>query len=138
MKPGPPDYIKFTRQNTQSSDCVVATLAMMFAIPYEESLAACVSVNPEVLEEGMTWPDIKDTAEDLGGEVRLVRRGRYDINTATGLLNVKRTGEDHIVLLWEGRIIEGNGEFWRHPSQYLRHYKYKPYSLMVITKNGQA
>lgn len=131
--PLPPAYVKFMRQNTVSHDCVIASLAMLFGVNYEESLAACVLANPHVLEEGMTWAQARRAAEELGGEVRLVPRGRYDIDEATGLLNVKSRSEDHAVFLWAGRIVEGNGEFWLDPDDYLRHYKYRPYSLMVRT-----
>jgi hypothetical protein len=68
---------------------------------------------------------------ELGVDVKLVQRGRYDIEEATGLLNVQGRHEDHAVLLWAGRIVEGNGEMWLEPESYLRHYKYKAHSLLV-------
>jgi hypothetical protein len=63
--------------------------------------------------------------------VRLIRRGRYDIEEATGLLNVRNAKEDHAVFLWAGRIMEGNSEGWLEPEDYLRHYKYRAHSLLV-------
>jgi hypothetical protein len=131
--PLPPAYIKFMRQNGSNPDCAVSSLAMLFGVNYEESLAACVQANPDVLEDGMTWQEMRQAAALLEGEVELVPRGRYDIEEDTGLLNVKNGVEDHAVLLWAGRIIEGNGEMWLEAADYLRHYHYQPYSLLVRT-----
>ena len=130
-EPLPPNYLKFTRQNGMNGDCAIAALAMLCGMNYEETLAACVLVQPAVLDSGMTWPDFRKAADAMGCDVKLLRRGRYDLDEATGILNVQRKGEDHAVFLWEGRIIEGNGEMWLYPDQYLAHYKYRPYSLLV-------
>jgi hypothetical protein len=120
-EPLPPAYIKLQRQNGQNPDCAVASMGMLFGVNYE------------VLEEGMTWAQMREAADLLGGSVKLLPRGRYDIEEATGLLNVKNGVEDHAVLLWAGRIVEGNGELWLEPDDYLAHYKYQPYSLLVRT-----
>jgi hypothetical protein len=132
-EPLPPAYIKFMRQNTMNMDCAVASLAMLFGVNYEESLAACVQACPHVLDHGMRWTEIREAADILGGHAKLLQRGRYDIEEATGLLNVRNGAEDHAVLLWEGRIVEGNGELWLDPDEYLKHYHYQPYSLLVRT-----
>lgn len=132
-EPLPPAYIKFQRQNGHNPDCAVASLAMLFSVNYEEALAACIQANADVLEHGMTWSEMREAADILGGQVKLLRRGQYDIEEATGLLNVKNGVEDHAVLLWAGRIVEGNGELWLDPDDYLRHYKHQPYSLLVRT-----
>jgi hypothetical protein len=133
-EPLPPAYIKFARQNGVNADCVVAAISTLFCVTYEEALAACLVAQPDVLESGMSWPDVIAAVEELGAEARLVRRGRYDIEEATGLLNVKNTKEDHVTVLWAGRIVEGNGELWLFPDDYFGHYKYRPYSLLVRTK----
>jgi hypothetical protein len=133
-EPLPPAYIKFMRQNTVNSDCVVSALAMLSGVTYEVALAACVIVKPDVLEQGMgRWENVKRAASILAQTTRVVPRGRYDLDEDTGLLHVKSRKEDHVVLLWAGRIIEGNGELWLDPDDYLRHYNYQPYSLLVRT-----
>lgn len=133
-EPLPPSYIKLVRQNGFNTDCCVATLAVLFSMNYEEALAACVVSQPGVLDIGMTWTEIRRVADALGGVVKLIRRGFYDLDEATGILNVKNGQEDHVVFLWAGRIIEGNGEMWLDAEEYLRHYNYKPYSLLVRTE----
>jgi hypothetical protein len=130
-EPLPPAYVKLTRQNGTNRDCAVASLSMFCCVNYEEALAACVLAQPAVLDCGMTWPEIRKAADILGADVKLVRSGRYDIDEATGLLNVRGRRDDHAVFLWEGRIVEGNGELWLEPSEYLRHYKYRAHSLLV-------
>lgn len=104
---------------------------MLFGVNYEESLAACVIVVPSVLHYGMSWSEARKAARKLGGETKLLRRGRYDVEEDTGLLNVRKSGHDHAVFLWAGRVIEGNGEMWERPADYFAHYKYQPYSLLV-------
>lgn len=130
-EPLPPSYIKAVRQNGFNRDCTLATIATLAGVNYEEALAACVTIQPQVLEMGLSWPQIRRACESLGLDCALKRRGYYDIEEETGILNVKNRKEDHVVFLWAGRIIEGNFECWLEPEDYLRHYHYKPYSLLV-------
>ena len=130
-EPLPPSYIKAVRQNGFNRDCTIATIATLAGVNYEEALAACVQVQPEVLAVGLTWSQIRRACDVLGLQCELKRRGYYDIEEASGILNVKNRKEDHVVFLWAGRIIEGNFECWLEPEDYLRHYNYKPYSLLV-------
>lgn len=130
-EPLPPSYIKAVRQNGFNRDCTVATIATYACVNYEEALAAAVIVQPEVLESGMTWVEIRRACDVLGLQCALQRRGYYDIEEDTGILNVKKRNDDHVVFLWAGRILEGNSEQWLDPEEYLRHYGYKPFSLLV-------
>lgn len=130
-EPLPPSYIKAVRQNGFNRDCGVATIATLGGVNYEEALAAAVQVQPDVLDIGLTWGEIRRACEVLGIECVLKRRGHYDIEEDTGILNVKNRKEDHVVFLWAGRIIEGNFECWADPDEYLRHYHYQPQSLLV-------
>jgi hypothetical protein len=129
--PLPPSFFRLIRQNSFNADCTVAALAMMFSVSYEESLAACLLVAPEVLDKGMVWNRVKQAAEALGGELKLLPPGKYDVEDATGLLIVENRKEAHAVYLWAGRIMEGNGEGWLEPEDYFKHYKWKPRALYV-------
>lgn len=128
-----PFYFKAVRQNGLNRDCTVATIATFAGLNYEEALAACVQVQPEVLSTGMTWPEVREVCDRVGIDTVLKRRGFYDIEEDTGILNVqnKRRKDDHVCFLWAGRIIEGNFEGWLDPEEYLRHYKYTAYALLV-------
>jgi hypothetical protein len=127
----PPFYLKAMRQNGHNADCAVATIATLCGINYEESLAACVTVAPDVLLFGMTWPEIRKACEALGVETTIKRAGRYDISEDTGILHVRKPKVSHVVFLWAGRIIDGNMEMWLEPDDYLRHYKWTAQSLLV-------
>ena len=130
-EPLPPSYIKAVRQNGLNRDCTIATIATLAGVNYEEALAAAVQVKPDILEIGMTWSEIRKTCDALGLDCKLKRRGAYDIEEDTGILNVTKANEDHVVFLWASRIIEGNFEMWEDPHDYLRFYKYRPASLLV-------
>jgi hypothetical protein len=61
---------------------------------------------------------------------------KYD-DDATGILHVSRVAlglgqpSEHVVLLWEGRVIDGNGELWSDVDLYLKHYGWEAKALMV-------
>jgi hypothetical protein len=59
--------------------------------------------------------------------------GEYDLSDATGVLSVRfRKGANwHVVMLWAGRVIDGNGEHWLDPDDYFAHSGGKPAELLV-------
>jgi hypothetical protein len=111
---------------------------MIAGVMYEDALLAAAKVNPTVLQSGMTWPQIRAAARRLGLKTKTV--SRFD-DDATGILHVSRVAlgagdpSEHVVLLWEGRVIDGNGEMWRDLDDYLRHYGYEAKSLMVAAED---
>lgn len=130
-EPLQPSYIKAVRQNGLNRDCAVATIATLAGVNYEEALAACVTVRADMLDRGLTWPEIQRSCDELGIDYVLKRRGRYDLEEDTGILNVQNAKEDHVVFLWAGRVIEGNFEMWLDPEEYLKQYKYRAGALLV-------
>lgn len=132
MKPAVPHIVKFVRQSGDYADCGVSTLAMLAGVPYEAALAAVLTYEPAVLENGVCWTELRKAARFLGVSTQLLRS--YDIEEATGILGLKaekKRGEDHFTFLWEGRIIDGNGEMWKEPADYFRQYKFRPTWLLV-------
>jgi hypothetical protein len=129
----PPSMVRLVRQTGIESDCVVAALASLTGLTYTQALVHCAAVNPGVLESGMTWKDTRKAARRAGIRTRV--RRRFDMTDETGLLCVRRQKnghlEEHVVLLWEGRLCDGNGELWLDPDQYFAQYGYKPTSLLV-------
>jgi hypothetical protein len=129
-----PTLVRFVRQSGFHGDCGVATLGMLGGCVYEDALAAVVRYQPAALHAGLTWPQMRRAAKRLGLSTRLLRR--YDIDEATGILNVMDAqGEEHFVFLWEGRIVEGNGELWLFNSDYLKHYGYTAKALLVARED---
>jgi hypothetical protein len=133
-----PSLVRFVRQSGHHGDCSVSTLAMLAGVMYEDALLACGKVNPRVLEQGMTWHQIRAAAKRLGLKVRTIHK--YD-DDATGILHVSRVAlglgqpSEHVVLLWEGRVVDGNGELWAEVSDYLRHYGWEAKALMVACED---
>jgi hypothetical protein len=125
-----PAMVRFVRQSGHHADCGVATLAMLAGVLYEDALAATLCAQPSVLQLGLTWSELRKAATALGVKTRLLRK--YDLEEATGILNVVKAHDDeHFVLVWEGRIVDGNGELWRDPADYLSHYGYQPRALLT-------
>lgn len=131
----PPLMLRLVRQNGQEPDCVVASLASLLGLTYNDALLHCAKANPDVLTLGMNWKDTQKAAKRAGVKTRVQRIRDVDINEATGLLCVVRRRhdrkEEHAVLLWAGRICDGNGELWLDADDYFAAYGYKPTSLLV-------
>lgn len=132
MKPVVPHIVKFIRQSGDHGDCGVNTLAMLTGVLYEDALAAVLAYEPAVLQIGVRWTELRKAAKRLGVKTQLLRS--YDLEESTGILGLKAEktkGEDHYTFLWEGRIIDGNGEMWKEPADYFRQYKFRPTWLLV-------
>lgn len=131
----PPYMVRLVRQSGMESDCVVAALASLLGLTYNDALIHCATVNPDVLTHGMNWKDTRKAAKRAGVAMRVLKSGRFDLSEATGLLCVRRkkgrTTEEHAVLLWAGRICDGNGELWMTVDDYCTAYGYKATSLLV-------
>jgi hypothetical protein len=135
-----PTLVRFVRQSGHHGDCAVSTLAMLAGVMYEDALLAAAKVNPHVLAQGMTWPQIRAAARRLGLKTRTVHT--YD-DDATGILWVEPVAlganrgdlTEHVVFLWEGRVIEGNGELWNDLDTYLRHYGWEAKALLVTQED---
>jgi ABC-type bacteriocin/lantibiotic exporter with double-glycine peptidase domain len=132
-----PTLVRFVRQSGHHGDCGVSTLAMLAGVMYEDALAAAVRYQPAALNIGLSWDAMRSAARRLGVKTRIARS--YDITEATGILNVaNRKKEEHWVFLWAGRIVEGNGELWKDPDDYLRHYRYRAKWLLVAEEEPDA
>lgn len=131
----PPAMVRLVRQSGVEPDCVVASLASLIGLTYNEALIHCSQANPDVLAYGMSWKDAKKAAKKAGARTGVLRYGRFDLSEATGILCVRRIKngrkEEHAVFLWAGRICDGNGELWLDPDDYFEQYGYKPTSLLV-------
>ncbi len=134
-----PSLVRFVRQSGHHGDCAISALAMLAGVLYEDALIAASKVNPNVLQVGMTWPQIRASARRLGIKTRT--RHPADLSEQTGILHVERvalgldpTDPHHVVFLWEGRIVDGNGELWLEGVDYLRHYGYEAKGLLVAVE----
>jgi hypothetical protein len=128
----PPDLIRVVPQNGMDADCAVASVGTVFGLTRDEALLLCGAVAPGVLAEGMSNEEVTAALRMLGEQFRWLRPGEYDITEATGVLAVgSRRRLEHFVVLWAGRVIDGNGEHWLDPQDYLKHYRYTARELLV-------
>ena len=138
----PPDVLRWTpRYEFEHGDCAVSALSIAGGVTYELALTAAVKIAPDVLVNGLSWEEIRKTARLLDLSPRILRKGKYDLNDATGILAVDQPhveDSDHAVYLWEGRIIEPKADrrqLWLNAEQFLKHYHYRPGSLMVFDED---
>lgn len=130
----PPDMVRWVPRNAENGDCAITALQLATGMTYESVLAGALKVSPNILTNGLSWPEIRRIARKLGFNTKLLRRGRYDLDEATGILNVvhKKDGH-HVVYLWEGRVIEPQFQsLWKDPDAFLKHHKYRATSLLVL------
>lgn len=137
MKAAVPSMVRFVRQNGFSADCGVSALAMLAGVLYEDALVAAANLDdPSVLQTGLTWTEMRKVARRLGLQTRLLRA--YDVEESTGVLGFKADpdgpkpkAESHYAFLWEGRVVDGNGEMWMDPDTFCKYHGYKRTWLMV-------
>lgn len=122
-----PELVRVVKQDGTLTDCAVAAVAMLCGVTYGEALAAFPKPD-RVVRIGAYLTEIQTATKALG--IRTKLRKRFDIDEDTGILYVSGKDE-HIVLLWDGRIIDGNGECWLSPTTYLGTYNYTPKTLIV-------
>lgn len=125
-----PEMVRIVRQDGELPDCAVASLAMLCGVSYGEALAAFPKPQ-RVIKVGAYLTEIQVAAKALGVKTKI--RKRFDLEEDTGILHVSGTDE-HLVFLWAGRIIEGNGECWLSAFSYFATYEYTPKSLVMVVE----
>ncbi len=133
----PPQMVKWTSRSSEHGDCAVAAISLATDVSYEESLAACLAVKPEVLHRGMTVNEIRGALKEMGWTCK--KRAKFDVADPTldGLLWVEdKKGEAHLIYLWVGRPIDpshrGMSTLWLTLPIYLREGGWKARYLFVI------
>jgi ABC-type bacteriocin/lantibiotic exporter with double-glycine peptidase domain len=93
-------------------DCVVACLAMLLGVSYENALVAVAQDEPNVCVKGIGVRQMERAAKRLG--YRLKARRHFDLESDTGILNVKMTTmpHDHLVILKSGLVFETDATVW--------------------------
>lgn len=132
----PPDIIRWSPRSRGHGDCTIAALELACGVTYESALAAALAHDPDVLRTGMLLKHVCGAATLLGYKTTLHRV--YNLEEDTGILSVRQPrhkGSDHVVYLWEGRIIEPMDErrqLWLSADQFLKHYRYTHDALIGI------
>lgn len=124
-----PYLVRIVKQDGVSPDCAVASLAMLCGVTYGEALAAFPKPQ-RVMKLGAYTTELVAAAKRLGVKTKL--RRTFDLDDDTGILHVSRRIDEHVVFLWAGRIIEGNGECWLNSESYLKTNRYKAKSLLAL------
>jgi hypothetical protein len=114
------------------ADCGIASLAMLLGRPYQEvSKVALAIVSKKVHKRGLWSTEVKRIAKALDIRLRVRRKLRDE---ATGLLVLKRPGEAHIAVLFQGVVINpADGLVWDYDA-YLAKGCWIFHSLMEIDR----
>lgn len=134
----PPDVIYWWPRTPGHGDCFVAAIQIACGATHEVALAACLKVKPNVLTAGMGWRTARKAVASLGFRSTLHRA--FDVDEDTGILGVRQPSvadSDHVVYLWEGRIVEPKSDrcqMWMSARSFLSHYKYEPYGLLTLER----
>lgn len=132
----PPDCVRWINRNGEDNDCAVAAISLATGNSYEQVLGAAMGLSPDVLVEGLSVREIRDTLTALGHDSRL--RRKFDLEEDTGILiiaELKNDDERHAVYLWEGRIVEpslGRRSLWLDAKNYITHEKAKACWLIEV------
>lgn len=117
------------------NDCAVCCLVMLLGVSYEAALVAIATVDPLMANKGLFNKQLKAVAKKLGFRLKTVRKGRYDLNEAVGILGVTLTDKvEHAVILLRGTIIdpEEDGIVWDSAEAYFEAKTKKVGSLLIL------
>lgn len=110
-------------------DCCIAVLAMLLGMSYEDVLAAASqTMGAKVHREGMWTHQILRTAKAIGSPLK--KKKSWDLETDTGIVVLENTYASHVVVAWEGLLLDTSGTIWQ-PDVYLKHYEYTPVEFLV-------
>lgn len=122
-----PDLVNMVPQDGNLPDCAVVAVAMFCGVTYGEALAAFP--NPQsVMKRGASIGEVQAAIKTLGITTKL--RSRFNLKKDTGILYVGGK-TNHVALLWQGRIIDGNWQCWMSPQTYLGANEYTAKTLIV-------
>lgn len=136
----PPDCVRWITRNGEDNDCAIAAISLATGHSYETVLGHAMAVHPGATVDGLTMRQIKAVLLALDVPHRV--RRKFDIEEDTGILWVSGKSDEHVVYLWEGRVIEpslGRRSLWLDPRGYLAHEKYlkATWLIEVVTKQGE-
>lgn len=115
-------------------DCGVACLAMICGVTYEDALVALSRPCPEIRTKGCWKKHLTQGAKALG--FTLTTKRKFDLDGGdTGILNIvwKDLHAEHVVVLWDGRIIDTDGGLYM-PDVYFAVNKARATALYVAEK----
>lgn len=141
----PPDMIRHVRQEGTHGDCGIATLATYLGVTYEEVLIEAAKVRRNVLKVGLHWKDMIKVAERFQTTLVVAKFDADDLDDITGVIGLKRMNPDssatqltqeHVVYLWLGRIIDGDGDHWADPEDYFKTTNFEMTGVLVALEGA--
>lgn len=106
---------------------------MLLSVSYETALVAAATVQPKLEGRGLYLHEIITAADELDVVLIRKRAKRFDLDSASGILHVfnLKTAEYHVVMLWNGRVIETDGTIWEEAGTYLATKHFRAGALIV-------
>lgn len=126
-----PAVVEVVVQKT-SSDCALASLAMLLGKPYRQISDAALVVCPRPHKSGLWTTEIIKVAKKLGATLKREDPKTFD-EEGTGLLIVrKRNGTSHVVLLFQGIVIDPSSGLVYDKDTYLKSSHYSVRGVLTI------
>jgi len=111
---------------------------MITGKPYEEVLIHAARIAP--CEDGLWLHQIVEAAAHLGVALEWKRPRRFNLLTDSGILHVYNTRKKlyHVVVLWEGRIIDPETACWLDPAAFLKAEKWRAGALLSVAASPSS
>ena len=97
-------------------DCVIACIAMILGVPYQEASKAALDVKPQPHSTGLTTREAQKIANKLVGhpfQIVNTKGADLDFDNETGILYVRMSRSYHAVILFEGVVVDpSDGLVW--------------------------
>lgn len=126
-----PAVVEVIVQKT-SSDCAIAALAMLLGKPYREVSEAALVACSRPHKSGLWTPEIIRVAKHLGAILKPQDVKAFD-EEGTGLLVVrKKNGVSHVVLLFQGVVVDPSSGLVYDLDTYLKSCRYTVRGFLTI------
>jgi len=135
----PPDVVRWIHRSGEDPDCGITALALACGQTYDAVLGEAVKIEPKAVTWGLRIRDMRKVAAKFGFSTRLLRK--FDLNEDTGILSVSGPEGEHVVYLWEGRIIEPRQDsrsLWLDPHDFLEHHLWDAKALITVKKKDST
>ena len=115
----------------EGGDCVIASLAMILGLPYQEVSKKALELFAKPHETGLSVRDTQRLIRSLTGRVfESVKAAELDLEDETGVLFVMLPHVYHAVVLFEGSVFNPtDGLMWNRHA-YLATKKARPVRLL--------
>lgn len=87
-----------------AGDCVIICLSMVFGIPYVRVCEEAIKIKSDACQKGLTTKEMMRVARALGKSLLSLPIQDLQLESETGILDVRKKRAWHAVVLFEGSV----------------------------------